>query len=114
MVDTPIFHKPADGAGAEKVAASMGMPTRWEISTIGRMSASTVRAAQFGLMRMRWLTISRANASASLAARVRRRETDIDGIDGQGFHQVKDFDFVVDGWDRGWTDSAGRRARFRH
>ena len=29
------------------VQHSIGMPTRWEISAIGRISAMTVRAAQF-------------------------------------------------------------------
>ena len=69
VIDGPVFDKPADWAGAENVAASMAMPTRWEISAIGRMSASTVRAAQLGRIFMRLVAISRANASVCFAAR---------------------------------------------
>src|SRR5579883_1928941 len=47
----------------------MAMPTPCEISAIGRISASTVRAAQFGRMRMRFVAISRARASTCSTAR---------------------------------------------
>ena len=48
-----------------KAQHSIGMPTRCEISTIGLMSASSVRAAQLGVIRRRWSTISRASRSTS-------------------------------------------------
>ncbi len=46
-----------------KAAISIGMPARWEISTIGRMSAATVRAAQYARIRIFWIAISRARRS---------------------------------------------------
>ena len=45
------------------VAASMGIPTFCEISTMGRMSASRVRAAQLGTSASFWSTISFARRS---------------------------------------------------
>jgi len=44
-----------------KVAASIGIPTFWETSTIGSMSPTTVRAAQLGAMASRASRISVAS-----------------------------------------------------
>ena len=51
------------GLDPRNVAASIAIPTRCEISTMGRISFSYVRAAQFGLIFIRFVAISRASAS---------------------------------------------------
>jgi hypothetical protein len=50
-----------------KAQHSMARPVRWAISTIGTMSATTVRAAQLARTRSRASAISRASRSASRA-----------------------------------------------
>jgi hypothetical protein len=57
------------GLDPMKAQHSMGTPVFWVISTIGLMSATTVRAAQFGLTVSRSWLIARASCSTSAATR---------------------------------------------
>ena len=80
-----------------KQATSIGMPTRCEISTIGRMSAATVRAAQLGRI---FMPVSDDLARQALDGRhdVRPgpRQADVGGVDPERLHQVEDGELLLD------------------
>ena len=115
VVDAPVFDQAANGAGTEKRGGFNGNSDalgNFDDGTDVRFDGAR-RAVRFdahvvvgNFARQRFDVVGRARTGT--------RQADIHGIDGQHFHQVKNFDFVCDGRDREWRDSASRRAGFRH
>ncbi len=80
-----------------KQDTSIGMPTFCEISTIGTMSAATVRAAQLGRIVSFARTISWARRGHRRDdVRSGARQADVGGVDAERLHQVQDADLLVD------------------
>ena len=88
-----------------KQDTSIGIPTFWEISMIGTMSAATVRAAQLGRIFSLPRTISWARrVTVSTTWGPAPGQADVGRVDAEGLHEVQDPDLLVD---RGALD--GRR-----
>ena len=81
------------------MAASTGKPVFCWISASGRMSFSWVRAAQLGLMFSLACAISCTRAKRVLeGTRACAGKADVEHVDAEAFHEVKDVDLLGDGW----------------
>ena len=85
LVERPPFGVlPQRTRSDERAALRSRAPSRCEISTIGLMSAMTVRAAQLALTASFCVTISRASRSTSRDdVRAGARQADVGGIDAR-------------------------------
>ena len=84
------------GLDPMNAATSMGRPVFWTISAMGRMSFSTVRAAQYAVIFNLWTTISRASAVTCSTARASPGKSEIEGVDAERLHQVQDLQLLID------------------
>ncbi len=77
---------------------SIGRPVRCEISAIGSMSATTVRAAQFGLdAEARVDNLLRQALDVADDVRARAGKADVCGVDAEAVDQVEDAKLLLDG-----------------
>ena len=76
----------------------MGRPVFWTISAMGRMSFSTVRAAQYAVIfqfvgddfaRQRRDVLDRARTSAG--------KSEVERVNAERLHQVQDFQLLING-----------------
>ena len=76
---------------------SIATPARCEISTIGMMSATTVRAAQLAVIRSApGADGARQALDVPRDVRPGPRQTDVGGVDAEGIHPREEVDFRVD------------------
>ena len=102
------------GLDPMKVAASMRRPVFCTISAMGRMSFSCVRAAQLARIFILCATISRASAvTASTARGPGAGQAQIERVDAQRLHQMKDFNLFRQSKDRAPKATAAHRAGSR-
>src|ERR1700690_2645948 len=85
------------GLEPRKVAASSFSPTFSEISMIGRMSFFWARGAVRTDLHARGYDFAGERFCVGIGAGAGAGQADIYRVDAEGFHQVQDFDFLLDG-----------------
>ena len=115
MIHGPVFDETADRARPQKCGGFNGQAdTLRDVRDGANVGFDGARGAVWLDLQPLGDDFACERFHVLYGARPCARQTDVERIDAQRFHQVKDFDFFGDAGIVHARDSAGRRAAFRH